>query len=54
MFCPKCKVYTMHDKCPKCSAKVVKAVPPKFSPVDKYDRYRREAKREELKAKGLA
>jgi len=38
--CPKCGVYTLKDTCPKCSAKTHVAHPSRFSPEDKYVRYR--------------
>lgn len=43
----------MKDTCPKCSAKTNLAKPPKYSLEDKYGKYRREVKKEELKKKGL-
>ena len=44
--CPSCKTYTLKEVCPKCGSKTVSAAPPRFSPVDKYVRYR-------LMSKGL-
>ncbi len=38
--CPKCGSYTMEGACPKCSTKTVSAHPAKYSPDDKYARYR--------------
>jgi H/ACA ribonucleoprotein complex subunit 3 len=43
--CPKCKLYTLEASCPKCKAKTIEAVPPKFSPEDRWGKYRRELKR---------
>ncbi len=43
----------MHEICPNCKAKCVSAKPAKFSVEDKYARYRRAAKREELIKRGL-
>jgi len=39
--CPKCKIYTLKDNCPKCGEKTVYISPPRFSPLDKYGKYRR-------------
>lgn len=38
--CSKCKVYTLKLKCPKCEQDTVSSHPAKFSPDDKYMRYR--------------
>lgn len=47
--CSKCSAYTVSDKCPKCSAKAVSPKPAKYSPADKYAKYRRIAKEEDMK-----
>ncbi|MCP4760380.1 MAG: RNA-protein complex protein Nop10 [archaeon] len=40
-FCDSCSIYTMNEKkCPKCDGVVRTPHPPKFSPQDKYQRYR--------------
>ena len=40
-YCDKCKVYTLNqDSCPKCNEKVRSPHPPKYSPQDKYQKYR--------------
>lgn len=39
--CFDCKVYTLEDKCPKCGAVTRNPHPIKFSPEDKYGKYRR-------------
>lgn len=45
--CEKCGVYTLRvDVCPVCGGRVRVPHPPKFSPDDKYLRYRMELKRE--------
>ena len=44
LICPKCKSYTMKDKCPKCNMETISPKPAKFSPDDKYGDYRRKAK----------
>ena len=38
--CSECNHYTLKDKCPKCKNDTVSAHPAKFSPDDKYMRYR--------------
>ena len=43
----------MEEKCPKCGADAVNPKPAKYSPEDSYGKYRREAKKEELKEKVL-
>ena len=41
MKCPNCGRYTLSkDKCPVCGSKVIVPHPPKFSPEDKYGKYR--------------
>ncbi len=42
--CPKCGEYTLKETCPKCNIKTVTPRPPRFSPQDKYAKYRRKAK----------
>ncbi|MDH5481404.1 MAG: RNA-protein complex protein Nop10 [Candidatus Bathyarchaeota archaeon] len=45
--CGQCEKYTLkQDKCPYCGEKVRVPHPPKFSPDDKYLRYRMALKRE--------
>ncbi len=38
--CIKCNQYTLKDECPKCRHKTKGAHPAKFSPDDKYMKYR--------------
>ncbi|MGD0422137.1 MAG: RNA-protein complex protein Nop10 [Candidatus Bathyarchaeia archaeon] len=38
--CPSCNSYTLKQKCPKCGADTVTPHPPKFSPHDKYAKYK--------------
>ena len=38
--CPECNHYTLKENCPDCNSKTVSAHPAKFSPDDKYMRYR--------------
>lgn len=51
--CPKCNKYTMKEKCDSCNVATISTHPAKYSPEDNYGSYRREAKRETLKKKGL-
>lgn len=44
--CPKCNEYTLKEICKKCNVKTIEPKPPKFSPVDKYGKYRRMMKKE--------
>ena len=44
--CPECGIYTLEDKCPKCSGDLKVIYPPKFSIEDKYGKYRRILKKE--------
>ncbi len=39
--CKKCGRYTLKERCPECGAETVSAHPPRFSPEDKYGKYRR-------------
>ncbi len=38
--CVKCNQYTLKEKCPRCNEETISAHPAKFSPDDKYMRYR--------------
>ena len=51
--CQKCGQYTMQETCPKCKSKTENPKPAKWSPDDQYGDYRREAKKEIFKQKGL-
>jgi len=42
--CVTCKSYTLKEICPKCGKKTITPHPPRFSPEDKYGKYRRAAK----------
>lgn len=44
-YCPRCKVYTFKEICKFCNEKTVLNIPPKFSPEDKWGKYRREMKK---------
>ncbi|HJU34306.1 MAG TPA: RNA-protein complex protein Nop10 [Nitrososphaera sp.] len=38
--CSSCGTYTLRDDCPKCGFATIDPHPPKYSPDDKYVRYR--------------
>jgi H/ACA ribonucleoprotein complex subunit 3 len=38
--CPACNTYTLRQACSRCNAPTVDPHPPKYSPDDKYVRYR--------------
>ncbi len=40
MKCRNCMVYTMKDTCPRCGSPTAIAHPARFSPDDRYARYR--------------
>ena len=42
--CQNCGRYTMQEVCPECGSRAVSPKPPRYSPEDKYARYRRMAK----------
>ncbi|MFH1972920.1 MAG: RNA-protein complex protein Nop10 [archaeon] len=47
LFCKKCQKYTLKDKCPNCGEKTITSKPAKFSPEDKYGKYRRQYKKQQ-------
>ena len=53
MKCPNCGRYTLKKVCPVCGSKTVSSKPPKYSPNDKYESYRRKMKEPERKRLGL-
>lgn len=42
--CVNCNEYTLKNSCPVCNGEVKVIFPPKFSPEDKYAKYRRKLK----------
>ncbi|HII82133.1 MAG TPA: RNA-protein complex protein Nop10 [Ferroplasma sp.] len=40
MKCPSCGLYTMKNICTHCGAVTVMAIPMKYSPADKFQKYR--------------
>ena len=51
--CKSCGAYTLKDKCSKCGEEVLRPIPPKYSPDDKYGKYRRKVKLSSLEKDGL-
>jgi H/ACA ribonucleoprotein complex subunit 3 len=47
--CSKCLEYTLKEKCSKCDSKCVTPKPAKWSPEDKYAKYRQEYKKRFVK-----
>jgi H/ACA ribonucleoprotein complex subunit 3 len=43
--CPEDSTYTLRERCPRCGAPTAMAVPPRYSPEDRYGVYRRKLKR---------
>ena len=43
--CMDCGAYTFEDSCPKCHGKSASPHPPRFSPEDRYGKYRRQLKK---------
>lgn len=51
--CVKCRRYTLKENCPDCGEKTTIPHPPKFSPQDKYARYKVQPKTESASEKLL-
>jgi H/ACA ribonucleoprotein complex subunit 3 len=49
--CRSCGEYTLQNKCPYCEGDLGVIYPPKYSPTDKYGKYRRLLKKQMLKTK---
>jgi len=47
--CPKCNIYTLKKNCSKCQIPTISPKPAKYSPIDKWGKYRRIAKNENNK-----
>ena len=43
-FCGDCQTYTLRDSCKECGSATSTPHPPKFSPEDRYGKYRRQLK----------
>jgi len=46
LFCKPCHIYTLKKECPTCKSPTITPKPAKYSPEDKYGKYRRMAKKE--------
>ena len=46
LYCSNCKGYTLKNTCKLCNNKTESPKPAKFSPLDKYGKYRRLYKKE--------
>ncbi|HLD13073.1 MAG TPA: RNA-protein complex protein Nop10 [Candidatus Nanoarchaeia archaeon] len=46
-FCAACKLFTLKTSCPTCQGQVFSPRPPRFSPLDKWGKWRRLAKKEQ-------
>ncbi|MAF50740.1 MAG: ribosome biogenesis protein [Nanoarchaeota archaeon] len=44
--CPKCEAYTIKKQCSECNKKTLTPKPAKYSPEDKYGKYRRKYKQD--------
>ena len=49
LYCSSCKTYTLKQICPKCSLKTLSNKPAKYSPEDKWGKWRRIFKKEHEK-----
>lgn len=49
--CPECKKYTMREQC-ECGEKTITTKPARYS-QQKFAKYRQEARKEDLKKRGL-
>jgi H/ACA ribonucleoprotein complex subunit 3 len=47
LTCKKCDIYTMKGTCKKCDEKTLTPKPARFSPEDKWGKWRRQAKKEQ-------
>ena len=52
LYCNVCRKYTLKETC-DCTMKTGPVFPAKYSPEDKYGKYRRSAKEAERKAAGV-
>jgi len=45
LYCKNCANYTFDDICIKCKKKTISKNPPRYSPQDRYGKYRRKLKK---------
>lgn len=50
--CSSCSIYTIQKQCPQCKGDLNVIFPPKFSIEDKYGKYRRILKKENMNVGG--
>lgn len=43
--CKNCNIYTIRNICMNCGGQTVDAIPPRYSPEDRYGKYRRRLKK---------
>jgi len=44
-YCKNCCIYTLDKICKKCNKKTISKYPPRFSPQDRFGKYRRKLKK---------
>lgn len=49
LYCKKCKSYMLDEICNRCKEKTIVKEPARFSPQDRYGKYRRKLKKLEKK-----
>ena len=49
LFCKKCNKFTMKEECSDCNSKTLSTKPAKYSPEDKWGKYRLKYKKENSK-----
>lgn len=42
--CASCEIYTLKDKCPRCDLPTIMPIPARYSPSDRFGKYRRAMK----------
>jgi H/ACA ribonucleoprotein complex subunit 3 len=45
LYCNTCKVYILDKICKTCNEKTISKNPPRYSPQDRYGKYRRKLKK---------
>ncbi|WP_400239931.1 RNA-protein complex protein Nop10 [Methanomethylophilus alvi] len=50
--CPQCGRYTLSEVCGRCTSPTVCPIPPRFSPEDRYGKYRRKTLKQEYGENG--
>jgi len=47
--CGSCKSYSLRETCPKCGGATFMSMPARYSPEDRYGKYRRKLKEEAVR-----